>query len=545
MTQDHPQRELLPVHLRGLLSPDAYPHPVQTPELVETHVSWVLLTGAFAYKIKRPVQYPFIDLRSAERREFFCREELRLNQRFAAELYLDVCEITCTDGEARIGGTGPVIEHAVRMHQFRREDELDRLLASGRIEARELEAFGRSLAQIHAQLPMAAPAQPWGGSDRVRALILENLEQCIQAGAPFGASDSLRALRPLLTQRLECLTLSLAQRRAAGRVRECHGDLHVRNVVRRAGRLLAFDCLEFDPAFRWIDVADEIAFLLADLDALRHPTHANAFLNGYLAEGGDYQACRVVDLYKAHRALIRAKVTALAGVGRGRNLDREEVRSQYAAYVGGAHAALASRQPLLVLMTGLSGSGKTWLARRLTPLLGAIHLRSDTERKRLATLPEIAHTASAIQQGLYAPEAKARVYEYLADCAEQVLGGGYPAIIDATFARREDRARFRNLAERLGVRLRVIYCRAAPEVLRARVAERQARGSDASEADLDVLRWQEAHAEPVMADEGLVALEVNTTDSEPAPSINDLVKALYGCPADPGQGFAGPHPDAG
>ena len=539
MTQDYAQREL-PVHLRALLRQDAYPHPVETVELVETHVSWVLLTGAFAYKIKRPVQYAFIDLRSAERRAFFCREELRLNQRFAAELYLEVCEITSVHGEARIGGTGPVIDHAVRMHQFRREDELDRLLASGRIEARELEAFGRSLAHIHAQLPVAPQARPWGRPDRVRALILENLEQCIEAGARLGDSDGLRALGPRLTQRLEVLTPCLVQRRAADRVRECHGDLHVRNIVRRAGRLLAFDCLEFDPAFRWIDVADEIAFLLADLDVLGHPTHANAFLNGYLAEGGDYQACRVVDLYKAHRALIRAKVTALAYAGQIRSVGREQARRQYEAYVGGARGALASRQPLLVLMMGLSGSGKSWLASRLAPLLGAIHLRSDTERKRLAALPGMAQSASAIQQQRYSPEAKARVYEYLADCAQQVLGGGYAAIIDATFARREDRARFCRLAARLGVRLRVVSCRAAQDVLRARVAERHARGTDASEADLDVLRWQEAHAEPVMADEGLVELEVDTTGNEPAPSIDDLVKALHDGPADAGPGLVGP-----
>jgi hypothetical protein len=177
-------------------------------------------------------------------------------------------------------------------------------------------------------------------------------------------------------------------------------------------------------------------------------------------------------------------------------------------------------------MAGLSGSGKTWLADRLAPLLEAIHLRSDVERKRLAGLAETVRSRSAIEQELYEPKARTRVYEHLAQCAEHMLCGGYPVIIDATFDRREYRALFRDLAARLGVGLRLIYCRAPPDVLRRRVAERFAHGTDASEADLAVLRWQEAHAEPVLADEGLSSLDVDTTHAESSPSMSDLVRAL-------------------
>ena len=522
----------LPRHLHGLLKPAAYPHPVESIELVQTHVSWVLLTGRFAYKIKRPVQYPFVDLRSAEHRAFLCREELRLNRRFAADIYLDVCNVTSVGGEARIGGDGEVIEHAVRMVQFSREDELDRLLAAGRIDPAALGAFGRSLAEVHCRLPVAVAQAPWGGAEQVRSLLLENLEQGKHASAHYVEPGRLQILRKTLLERLEHRAGWIERRRAAGRVRECHGDLHASNVVMRDGRLLAFDCMEFSEAFRWIDVADEIAFLLVDLGALGHPAHAHAFLGGYLAEGGDYEACRVLDVYMAHRAIVRAKVTAIGWAERARagDADHGRARREVEAYVGAALAALAPKEPLLVLVGGLSGSGKTWLASRLAPPLGAVHLRSDVERKRLAGLRETARTGSPVGQGLYAPDVSSQLYGHLADCAEHVASGGYRVIVDATLGRREDRARFSALAARLGIAVRLLHCRASPEVLRQRIAQRHALGGDASEADLEVLRWQEAHEEPMGSGEDLAVLEVDTTGAEPTPSIDHLAAVLLARP---------------
>jgi len=516
----------LPPALHGLLTPAAYPHPVDSIELVQTHISWVLLTGRFAYKIKRPVRYDFVDLRSAGHRAFLCREELRLNRRFAPELYLDVCEITSSKGEARIAGSGEVIEHAVRMVQFARADELDRLLAAGRIETSALEAFGRGLAGIHAGLPVVPADAPWGRAGQVRGILLENLAQCARASAPYGESQQLDALERTMCDRLERAMPRFELRRAAGRVRECHGDLHSGNVVMQGGRLFAFDCLEFSEAFRWIDVADEIAFLREDLGVLGFPAHAHAFLCGYLAQSGDYDACRVLDVYGAHRALVRAKVTALALHAPASPAERHAALGRFEAYVGAARAALEPARPGLVLMQGLSGSGKTWLARRLAPVLGAVHLRSDVERKRLAGLPELARSDSPAGRGLYAPDASARTYEHLARCAEQVLEGGLTVIVDAAFGRREERARFSQLAGRLGASLHLVRCRAAPDVLKRRVRARLARAEDASEADLGTLEWQEAHAEPLADGEGLDVIEVDTTGDDPLPGVGTLARML-------------------
>lgn len=332
----------LPSHLAGLVSPEAYPHAVEKVQLVETHISWVLLTGEYAYKIKRPVAYPFVDLRSAERRAFYCAEELRLNRRFAPELYLEVCEVREEGGSIRIGGSGRIVEHCVKMRQFARDEELDRLVDAGHLEPDALDRFGRDLAAIHARLPAAGAAEPWGSADQVRRGMLENIEQYEQAArrAEFPIAPNLRAE---VTVRLAELAGEIDARRAQGRVRECHGDLHARNIVRRDARLIAFDCMEFEPAFRWIDVAEEVALLLADLRARGQTRPAHAFLSGYLAESGDYGLCRVLDLYKTHRALTRAKIAALEGV-----------QSHHDAQLAEARRALARKSPLLVLVTGLS-----------------------------------------------------------------------------------------------------------------------------------------------------------------------------------------------
>lgn len=514
----------LPAHLAGLLRAEAYPHAVSGVELVETHISWVLLTGEFAYKIKRPVCYPFVDLRSAERRAFFCAEEMRLNRRFAPELYLDVCDIRASNDTIHVGGEGRLIERCVRMRQFPRHQELDRLLEEHRIEPAALERFGRDLADIHARLPVAGAQQPWGWPTLIRKLILQNLDEYVRAAAALGIDGGASTLCPALEAKLRATSTCMSERRNGGRVRECHGDLHTRNVVQCGSRLIAFDCMEFEPAFRWIDVAEEIALLLTDLEARGCPGHAHAFLSGYLAASGDYEACRVVDLYKAHRALVRAKVAALEVASAADERAAAAGRAQHDVQLRGARNALAHGHPRLILMSGLSGSGKTWLAQRLAVQLGAIHMRSDVERKRAAGVSEHAASGSGLGSGLYAAENTSRVYEHLARCAEEVLAGGYSVIVDATFSKRSLRAPFQRLAQRIDVPVQVIQCEAPPAVLRERILQRQRAAADASEANLAVLDLQLREYEPITAAESLAVAKIDTSRPDP---LADAVRSLH------------------
>jgi len=499
-----------PSALSGLLTPEGYAHAADDIVLVETPISWVLLAGQFAYKIKRPVQLPFIDMHSLERRRFLCQEELRLNRRFAPELYLQVCCVVMVNGAARMGGGGVAVEYAVRMQRFDRQQELDRLLESGRIEASELAEFGRRLAAIHERAPIVESGQPWGEAAAVRALVLENWQQALSAAdAPSGRPD-VEALHAPLIAKLDATAAWFSRRRDAGRVRECHGDLHTRNIARIHGELVAFDCVEFEPSFRWIDVADECALLLMDMEARDRGALAHAFWDGYLEYSGDYQAHQVLDLYKAHRALVRAKVSALSWSGSQASAERQSLRLEHSRLIECAAHALSRRTVRLVLMCGLSGSGKTWLARRLAPRLNMIHVRSDVERKRLAGLPATARSGSRPEQGLYAQSFDRAVYERLESCAESVLTGGYDALVDATFARRIDRGRFAALAARLQVTLTVIHCRADLSLMRARIVQRERLAADASEADERVLELQLQRWEPLGAEERFEIIEADT-----------------------------------
>lgn len=512
----------LPPTLQGLLGRSAYPHPSGEVDLVTTHVSWVFLAGDYAYKVKRPVRYPFIDLTSLERRRFLCEEELRLNRRFAPELYVEVCRVIAAEGGARMAGSDAagaagsapngevILDYAVRMRRFPREEELDQLLDARRIEPHELERFGHELAQLHARLPAAPAASSWGKPEEVQAHLLRNLLECAGAARVFGSATEVLALRDALQARLAASASWMAVRRSNGRIRECHGDLHSRNIVRVGGRLVPFDCLEYDAALRWIDTADEVAFLLSDMKARERPLRAHAFRTGYLAESGDYHACRVLALYEAHRALVRAKVAALSATQSGDAGAREALRREYLGLVAFAGDALAPRTPRLLLMSGLSGSGKTWLARQLAARLSAVHIRSDVERKRRAGLRELAPSHSRLGTALYSREASATLYEDLVRAADDVLSGNIAAIVDATFLERAQRARFAELAAKRGVPLQLILCEAPQQLLRARIMERSQAGRDSSEADLEVLAWQAAHAEPVMADEGIEVLPVET-----------------------------------
>jgi predicted kinase len=308
---------------------------------------------------------------------------------------------------------------------------------------------------------------------------------------------------------------TLEARAASGRVRECHGDLHLSNLVRIDGRVTPFDALEFEPAFRWIDVADEVAFPCADLRGYRRPDLASAFLAGYLDGSGDFGLLRVLDLYVAHRALVRAKVMLIRAAAATDLPSRERWLARHADYVDVARDALMPRRPRLLLMHGLSGSGKTWLARRLACELPAVHLRSDLERKRLAGIAPLDDAAAAPGQGLYAREHGEQTYARLADGVRAALAGGQDVICDASFLDRAHRATFHDIAAACGAPTLLLHCVAPEAELRRRLRERKAARLDPSDADEGLLPWQREHAEPLLPQEQIASLRIDTGGPDP------------------------------
>ena len=519
-----------PTALLSLLRPEAYAHAVTGLRVVETHMSWVLLTGEYVYKLKRPVRFPFADFSDPAHRAHLCAEEIRLNRRFAPTLYLGVAAVHDHGGVASFTGDGPVIETAVRMRQFDRREELDALVAAGGVEDAEFAAFGQRLAEIHASLPAPPAGSDYGTPAAVARVLRRNFAEwragavthAAAATAPT-AAHAAATLRHRLARRLRRSRAALAARQRDGYVRECHGDLHLSNLVRLDGRITPFDALEFELAFRCIDVADEVAFLCADLEGYGRADLAHAFLDAYLDRSGDCGLLQVLDLYVAHRALVRAKIMAIRASGADETEAAAQWRRREAEYVAVAGRALSRPPPRLVLLHGLSGSGKSWLARRLAPRLGAIHLRSDRERKRLAGLAPRAASGSAPGAGLYTAPTTGLAYARLAACARDALAGGRSVLCDATFLDRTQRLAFCDLASGCGATAVLLHCTAPEAVLRERLRARRSAGTDVSEADEAVLAWQQTHADALSADEGLAIHVIDTTAAD---SVGLALQAL-------------------
>ena len=467
--------------------------------LVETHVSWVFLTGRYAYKVKKPVKLPFVDFSTLARRRRFCREELRVNRRLAPDLYLDVVPIGGRRTAPRVGRT-PAFEYAVKMREFPAGARLDRKLATGRLPRAALRAFGERLAQFHAGLKPVRGVD----ADAIGAAALRNADELRDCVARSLRPEILK-LRAWIEGSAARLRDVFARRVADGAHRECHGDLHLQNLLWRDGAIMAFDALEFDRALRDVDVVSEAAFLAMDLRAHGRTDLAYEFLNRYFEITGDYGGVEVLPFYLVHRALVRAKVAAIKRAQGG--ADGHDERR----YLATALDLTAKRRPVLVITHGLSGSGKTSVTDELVSRLPALRARSDLERKRLHGLAAAARTGSGLDAGLYAADTSRQTYAVLADVADRLLRNGEHALIDATFLRRSERLELKQVASANAARFAILDCAAPPSELRRRVAARDRARRDASEANVAVLEHQLRTHEPLAGMERRAAITVDTS----------------------------------
>ena len=504
----------------AMQDPAAYSalHPVPGPVLcIETHVSWVFLTGPFAYKVKKPLRLSFIDYSTAERRFDLCREELRLNRRHAPGMYVDVVPITGTPAAPRVGATdAPPFEHALRMVQFDPRLELTQLLQSGDIAAHELQEFGQRIAQMHATAAIAAADETFGTPDNAHRITLDNFDEITRVSPGRDEAQRVTQLRGQAQRLFEAGRPLMEQRRQDGRIRECHGDLHCGNVVRWQGTLVAFDGLEFDPGLRFIDVANDLAFLTMDLAVHGRIDLRRDALQAWLETSGDFEAVALLPYFELYRALVRAKVAALRGQ-QARNTATGVTGAATLAhqYLDWAVSQIGRPRPRLVLMAGLSGSGKTWLARRIAERCDALIVRSDVERKRLAGLQPLDTSVSAPDAGIYSREFNTRTYERLRDCAGNCLRGHESVIVDAASLRRGERELFLAAGREHAADVVIVHCAAPLEVLKRRVAGRAATGADASEATVALLDRQPSYWEPFSGDELKHVVTVDTTAPDP------------------------------
>jgi aminoglycoside phosphotransferase family enzyme/predicted kinase len=496
----------------ALSNPACYPHPVSGVRVLETHISWILLTGEYAYKIKKPVYLGFLNFSTLGLRRHYCEEELRLNRRLAPELYLGLVEIRGTPQAPRVGGDGPVLEYAIKMREFPQASLASRALAHGSFDASHVDALATVIAEFHARAPLARAHEGFGTPEAVLSAALQNFEQMLPLARAAPDDRTLRALRHWTEREFASRRGAFATRKHQGFVRECHGDLHLGNIVVLDGRPVPFDCIEFNDNLRWIDVMNEAAFLAMDLEDRGRRDLRWRFLNRYLEATGDYAGLAVLPFYLVYRALVRAKVHLMRSRQRGlRRTEKARLARAFQDYLRLAGRLAAPEPVALILAHGPSGCGKTTLTQPLVETLGAVRLRSDLERKRLHGLTPLSSSGSGLGSGIYTAEATAATYRRLGELARDVLRAGFSVVVDAAFLGRPERDAFRAIAEALHAPFLILDFHAPPEVLRARIAERLARADDASEADLAVLEHQFAMREPLTPAEMAAAFAVDAT----------------------------------
>jgi len=496
--------------IESLQDPSQFPHPCETFKVIETHISWLILTGHYAYKIKKPVNFGFLDFTTLEQRRFCCEEELRLNQRLSPDIYLELVPISGTHDNPLLGDDSAPIEYAVKMNQFDPRQRLDQMLKRNLFEARWIDMLAEQIADFHQRIPIVALNSPWGEPEAIWDAVSENYQHICKVIEDPDTITLLQRLLQTTAQNFRALEKMIRKRKRSGHVRECHGDLHLANITLFHDELRLFDCIEFNLQFRWIDTLSDLSFLLMDLEANNQPRWANRFLNRYLELTGDYDGISLLRFYKSYRSMVRAKVAVL-----GPQHDLETF-NHYLKLTAHFHK---QSPPVLFLMHGVSGSGKSYLSEKLVEAIGAIRIRSDNERKRLHR--ELSLNGEDLE--LYGADMNTRTLHHLQDTTKLLLRSGQTVIVDATLIRQRTRTGYIKLAEQLNVPVRIISCSCQQHLIEARLALRNAEGKDPSDADVTVMLQQLSSQQPLTASEQMLTLHVDTQDDE---AIDQLLSQL-------------------
>lgn len=488
--------------INSLLSVTAYPEPTGSVSLIQTHVSWIFVTDRFVYKIKKPVDFGFLNFTTLDRRRFYCEEEVRLNRRLCPDIYLGVADLRETPDGVRFGGEGKVVDYAVRMKRLPEERMLHRLLDEGKVTDENIREIARTIALFHLTAERGEEIDRCGEIDAITRNWNENFSQ----GAAFigitASEGDFHLIREWVTSFIAEHRALFASRVAGGFIRDCDGDIHSENIC-LAERVYIFDCIEFNNRFRYSDTAADIAFLLMDLDYHRAGRFAQLFLDEYISVTGDSRVVELLDFYKTYRAFVRGKVESF----RLRDpaipdAEKEAARERAGRYFRLARGYVLRRRlpPALIITCGLTGSGKSVIASELSFELGLEVCRSDVLRKELAGIPISERRLESYDTGLYSPSFTRATYAELLRRGEEALKSGRGIIIDASFRRNADRRLFRALADRFSAPFFIVHTTCPEDVIRERLDARMARADEPSDGRWEIFQRQREEFEPLDGD---------------------------------------------
>ena len=479
-------------------------------EVIETHISTILLVEKFAFKIKKPVDFGFLNFTTLDKREFFCKEELRLNRRLAPSYYLGVESITGSINYPIISdpknphknSPKDTIEYMVKMRRFDQQGQLDHLLKRNQLNSSHMDELAKSIARFHATVDIANEQTHPSLVKSIENAVKQNFEQVSPFLDQFNAEiqavfqslldwsqSNLNSLRPIFQSRLE-----------QGYVRECHGDMHTGNIARNLDQgqdqnqdpIIIFDAIEFNPDFRWIDVMSEMAFITMDLEFNGRPDLSYQLLNNYLEYTGDYQGLEIFRFYQAYRSMVRAKVNCLrlsqlAAKEPEYQTEYKETLNTIYQYLKLAQTFTQANETFLIITQGVSGSGKSFASKQLLKHYRMIRVRSDVERKRL--FPE--------KHNRYQTQATQQTYDYLHALAGKIMTYGYSVILDATYLKKAFRKAAKETAEQLHQNFYILSLTHDKSVLEKRIRKRRHNPNNPSEATIEVMHSQLNSLEPL------------------------------------------------
>ncbi|WP_013320240.1 AAA family ATPase [Gloeothece verrucosa] len=476
--------------IEQLKKPEFYPHPVVEPiKVVQTHISAVFLTGDYAYKIKKPVNFGFLDFSTLEKREHFLNQELAMNKPVASEIYLEILPITQEGDQLKLGEGGQAVEYVLKMRQFPQECLFSSLFEAGKLTESQIQELGKLVAQFHAQTRTDDYIKSFGEIEKIKQAFDENYQQTDKYIGIAQTQKQFEETQAYTEKFFAEKGELFKQRREQDKIRESHGDLHLKNICLWNNKIYLFDRIEFNEPFRFVDVMYDVAFAVMDLDARGRKDLGNIFLNTYIEQTGDWEGLQVLPLYQSRQAYVRAKVTSflLDDPSIEESVKQEAIKAA-SDYYRQAWEYTQQKSGKLILMSGLSGSGKSTVAQKLAADINAIHLRSDAVRKHLAAIPLSEKGGPEI----YTPEMSQKTYHRLLELGIMLVKAGYPVILDAKYDRREWRAGAIAFAESENIPLEILYCTAPLEILSERL---QTRSGDISDATPDLLASQQTHFE--------------------------------------------------
>lgn len=503
--------------LKSLLKPEAYPEPAGSIELVQTHVSYIFLTDRYAYKIKKPVDFGFLNFSTIDRRRFYCSEEVRLNRRLCPDMYEGVTELRETASGAAFHGNGQILDYAVKMKRLPADRMLDRLVDTQLITSADMKNISRVIADFHRSAATSPNISEYGRIERIMYNWQENFDQCLAFEDTTLPAPDRELIRSWVSAFIEENRPLFEQRHDDGFIRECDGDIHLENICLVDDSVYIFDCIEFNERFRCCDTAADIAFLLMDLDFHRRHDLSGEVITEYVRSSGDSGATGLIDFYKVYRAFVRGKVESL----RMKDADIDAAERAQAGLRAECYFRLACGyiqrlwlKPALFITCGVMGTGKSTLARQLSFELGISSHSSDTVRKRSAGLPAEAPVRDEFGAGLYSSRITDDTYAELFRRAAGELSQGRSVIVDASFIRRRHRDQFAALAHGSEVPLIILQLTCGEAEQRRRLSDREASGASVSDGRPGLLEQQSAAFEPPDVTEGMLV----TLSSAASPS---------------------------